>query len=646
MLFRLSQDPGHLWKRYVAALFIIIAFLAASHLIESQAIQKAERDAAVMQMSGEQRMLSQKIILYAQELVATNDQAARLKLARTVNAFEAAHTTLMADAAREASLGHVYLSRTPSTDEVVRDYIAIARDIPYAKYPQALVDELKSKGTGEVLSRLSEAMIAFESRVQVQAGWAQRLQTFTLLLAALVIVLEGLLIFLPAHRTVNQAILELRKTAETDPLTKLRNRAGLDKDLSEAIVSSDSEKSAMSLVLFDLDDFKGINDRYGHAVGDAVLRRIGYRVSRLQNVLSAARIGGDEFAIVVDNDRWGLDVSNDRILEDIQHTKDFLYHPINHNGQVIKVSGTVGVSRFPVDAQDLIELQRNASTSLRDAKGKGRGGVSIYNARIDDTVRRRRAIQSALISREYESGLDVAFQPIVDAETRKIKSVEALGRWKHETLGYVNPLEFFSIARECGIGHEVDAKIRDLALMQIAPLLQDGKIGCISLNISPLDLAVYEFADDLMKQIADAGVRLDQVWIEVTETERLTRLATARDHLEALNQAGIRIALDDYGVGYSNIRRLAELPIQRLKIDKSIIDNVAENPKFAGVFRSSVQLARALGAEVVAEGVETADQLTIVERFGCRLVQGYYYYKPMPIAELKDLFSGQMSSVA
>eukprot|EP00903_Cladosiphon_okamuranus_P003191 g3189.t1 len=433
-------------------------------------------------------MLSQQIILHAQDLVATNDQAARVKLARTVNAFEAAHTALMADAAREASLGHVYLSRTPSTDEIVRNYIGIARDIPYAKYPEALLDELKAKGSGEVLDRMSEAMIAFEAQVQIQAGWAQRLQTITLLLAVLVIVLEALLIFLPAHRTVDQAMQELRKTAETDPLTKLRNRAGFDKDTLEAMQARDGDGCALSLILFDLDDFKGINDRYGQAVGDAVLKRIGYRVSRLPNLLSAARVGGDEFAILVDSDHWGLNETKDRIAEDIQKSKDFLYHPVNHKAD--------------------------------------------------------------------------------------------------------------------------------------------------------------EFANDLIKQIKEADVRLDQVWIEVTETERLTRLATARDHLEALNQAGIRIALDDYGVGYSNIRRLAELPIQRLKIDKSIVDNVEENPKYAGVFRSSVQLARALGAEVVAEGVETAEQLVIVERFGCRLVQGYYFFKPMPIAELKDLFRDQISSVA
>gem|GEM_PF-2339719 len=647
VLFRLSQYTGKLWKRYGAALFIILAFLGASNLIESQAIDKAKRDAAVIDVSSKQRMLSQQIILFAQAAAIENSPGATLRLNQTIDEFEAAHETLMADAAREASLGRLYMSRTPSTDEVVRNFVTIARDIPEAEYPEAALAELTTKGLNEVLERLSEAVTAFETRVQVQAQWAQRLQNLTFFLAVFVILLEALIIFVPAHRTVNDAIKELRKTAETDPLTRLRNRTGFDKDILTAMQAREGEQDdALSLIIFDLDDFKGINDRYGHVLGDAVFRRIGYRLSRLPNLLSAARIGGDEFAILVDSDFWDVKDSMDRIISDIENAKEFLYHPVNYQGQVIKGSGSVGVSRYPIDAHSLNDLQRNASASLMDAKRRGRGCVTVYNARIDEKVQRRRAIQSALMSREYTNGLSVAFQPIVAPETQKIKSVEALARWNHNTLGFVNPLEFLAIARECGLGYELDTHIRTLALQQIAPVLEAGKIETVSLNICPLDLAIEGFAKDLMDQIESAGVALDRVWVEVTETERLTRLAVARDNLLLLNQGGVRIALDDYGVGYSNIRRLAELPIQRLKIDKSIIDNVEENPKYAGVFRSSVQLARALGAEVVAEGVETADQLAIVDRFGCRLIQGFYFYKPMPIDECISQIDGQLSSVA
>lgn len=646
VLFRLTQDPGHLWKRYGAALFIILAFMMASHLIESHAIQKAKQNAEVIDLSSKQMMLSQQIILHAQSVVADADDASVERLSSTVSEFESAHMTLMADAAKEASLGRLYLSRTPSTDEMVRNYISIARDLPSTDYPDALFQELKSKGSGDVLARLDEAVIAFKQRVQTQAEWASQLQEMTLFIAAMVVLLEALFIFVPAHRAVEEALDDLRETAETDSLTRLRNRVGFDKDILAAMESRAKDDSALSLILFDLDDFKGINDRYGHITGDAVLRRVGYRVSKLPNLLSAARVGGDEFAVLVDSAHWGLSETHSQISTDINKARDFIYHPINYKGHVIQVSGTVGVSRYPVDAENLGDLRRNASASLLDAKRRGRGSLSIYNTRIDDTVRRRRTIQSALMSREYEKDLAVVFQPIVLANEHRIKCVEALARWSHEMLGAVNPMEFLAIARESGIGLEVDSTIRDLALNQIAPALKEGLIDSVSLNISPLDLAADLFAERLILQITKHGVQPDQVWIEVTETERLTRIAIARENLEALNKAGIRIALDDYGVGYSNIQRLAELPIQRLKIDKSIVGNIEENSKYAGVFRSSVQLARALGAEVVAEGVETEGQLTKVERLGCQLIQGYLFYKPMPLEACLDALNERLSSVA
>lgn len=646
VLFRLTQDPGHLWKRYSAALFIILAFLMASHLIESHAIQKAKQNAEVIDLSSKQMMLSQQIILHAQSVVSSTDEASIERLSATLDEFETAHMTLMADAAREASLGRLYLSRTPSTDEMVRNYISIARELSSTSYPDALFQELKSKGSGEVLARLDEAVIAFKQRVQTQAEWASQLQEMTLIIAAMVVLLEALFIFVPAHRAVEEALDDLRETAETDSLTRLRNRAGFDKDILAAMESRAKDDSALSLILFDLDDFKGINDRYGHITGDAVLRRVGYRVSKLPNLLSAARVGGDEFAVLVDSAHWDLSDTHTQISTDINKARDFIYHPINYKGHVIQVSGTVGISRYPVDAENLGDLRRNASASLLDAKRRGRGSLSIYNTRIDDTVRRRRTIQSALMSRQYEKDLAVVFQPIVLANVHRIKCVEALARWSHEILGAVNPMEFLAIARESGIGLEVDSTIRDLALKQIAPALKEGLIDSVSLNISPLDLAADRFAERLILQIIKHGVQPDQVWIEVTETERLTRIAVARENLEELNEAGIRIALDDYGVGYSNIQRLAELPIQRLKIDKSIVGNIEENPKYAGVFRSSVQLARALGAEVVAEGVETEGQLTKVERLGCQLIQGYLFHKPMPLEACLDALNEPLSSVA
>lgn len=629
----MNQRTGTLWKRYGAALFLILAVLTASHFIETHAIKQAQADAEIINLSARQRMLSQKIVLHAQTFITDNKPEDAQQLLDLVDQFERAHSKLMQDATREESLGALYLARTPSTDEIVVNFASLARAIPKSSYPDAVFDELRFKGTGIVLERLDEAVIAYDQRVQKQATWVYQLQEITLGVAALVILFEAWFIFLPAQRLVRRGFENLRAAAETDPLTDLKNRAGFDRDMSAVMSAGGRGLNSVSLVLLDLDDFKGINDRHGHLIGDTVLKIIGKRLTRLPNVVSTARVGGDEFAIIVDNSKWEASACMTGITADLRDCMSYVYRPIEHKGLVINISGSLGVSRYPQDAANQIDLRRNASAALLDAKRTGRASLSIYDARIDESVRRKRLIQSALLSGAYEQDLTVRFQPIVELSSRKIKSVEALARWQHPELGPLNPELFLSIARECGLGDAIESRVRAMALEQMAPSLTAGDVESLSINISPVDLATQGFAQALLAQFAQFKVSTTQIWIEVTETERLTSRETVRVNLELLSDAGVRIALDDYGVGYSNIQRLAELPIQRVKIDKSIVSNVEHDPKYAGVFRSSIQLARALGADVVAEGVETVGQLTETERRGCSFVQGYLFFKPLSAAE-------------
>ena len=642
----MNQNPGTLWTRYGIALFFILTVLTASHFIESHAINKAQEDAEVIGLSAKQRTLSQQIVLFSHLVVADDSTEAANRLSIAIDEFESAHQKLMEDAAKEASLGSLYMARTPSTDEIVVNYISIARAISTSSYPEASFDELRLKGTGLVLERLNEAVVAYDTLAKKQSAWVHQLRQITLLVAAIVILLEALFIFLPAQRLVRRGFEKLRAMAETDSLTQLRNRAGFDRDIAAAMSVRDGDPSSVTLVLLDLDDFKGINDRYGHMTGDAVLEIIGERLARLPNIVSSARVGGDEFAILVDNASWGASNSMDGISADMRDCMSYVYRPIEHEDLVIDVSGSVGLSRFPQDAANLSDLRRNASASLLDAKRAGRGSLSIYDARIDKIVHQRRIIQSALLSGQYKKDITVCFQPIVELSSLKIKSVEALARWQHVDLGALNPELFLAIARECGLGDEIETHVRSLALEQMAVSLNEELVESISINISPVDLAIEGFADSLLDQFARYDVKATQVWIEVTETERLTSRATVRENLTVLSDSGARIALDDYGTGYSNIQRLAELPIQRLKIDKSIVENVERDRKYAGVFRSSIQLARALGADVVAEGVETVGQLEETKRRGCNLVQGYLFFKPMPASECIAQFDRTLSDAA
>jgi len=432
----------------------------------------------------------------------------------------------------------------------------------------------------------------------------------------------------------------------TDPLTQLRNRVGFDKDLEQALKTDRGDARAVTLILLDLDDFKSINDRHGHAAGDAVLKRIGHRISCLPNLRSAARVGGDEFAVLVDSNQWEENVTEAQIEADISAAIEFVYRPIKYKNLVFSVSGSAGLSRFPIDAENLKELLRNASASLQSAKRSKRGSVSIYNSEIDEIVQRKRLIQASLLSGAFETEIDVAFQPICEPDHQSVRSIEALARWQHNTLGNLNPQEFLLIARDCGLIHEVERRLRSIALREMKPVLQASLTDSISFNFSPLELCMEGAAQAFMDQVTGFDICPRQVWIEVTETERLTSMVNAQKNLSLLHEAGVRFALDDYGVGFSNIRRLAELPIDRIKIDKSIVQNIDANKKYAGVFKSSLHLAKALGAEVVAEGVEKDRQFRIARKMGCRLMQGYLFFKPMLASELKTKLSQEVSRAA
>ena len=234
----MNWGPGTLWKRYAVALILIMTVLTVSHVIESDAVQKARENADVINLSAKQRMRSQQIVLFARMAVTENSPEAAERLTILTDEFEAAHQLLMADATREASLGSLYMARTPSTDEIVVNFISLARDIPVSAFPRATFDELEAKGAGIVLERLDEAVSAYDSLTRAQSERVHRLQEFTLVVVAVVLLLQAIFIFLPAQRSVRRGFQELRAMAEADPLTGLKNRAGFDRDMAAALSGS------------------------------------------------------------------------------------------------------------------------------------------------------------------------------------------------------------------------------------------------------------------------------------------------------------------------------------------------------------------------------------------------------------------------
>ncbi len=478
-----------------------------------------------------------------------------------------------------------------------------------------------------VMSVLSFNLIAYPREVQLHAA-----KTTVALLA---LVPPPILYFFVRQLVRNQDLVaELRKLAQTDPVTGLKNRFGFDADLAAALETVDTQNCSLALILFDLDHFKGINDRFGHDAGDAVLKVVGKRLSHLPAILSIARIGGDEFAVVVDANYWPDFDDLEAVSRDVEHAMGYVYRPVNHMGRDLHIGGSAGMSRYPFDATTKTEMIHHADAALLDAKRNGRGRLVIYNSRLDEKMRRNRQLEKALPVFERSGELEVVFQPIVAMKTGQMAGAEVLARWKHDSLGPISPVEFLSIARESGFGAAIEEEIRATAFQQAAALLNSGRLSSLSLNTSPLDVSTRGFSERWLQQLETHRIDPRQIWLEVTESDRVEDIGLARKNLDELHAHGVRVALDDYGAGYSNIRTLLDLPIDRLKVDRSIVKDLCEEARLQSVLVSIVHLARAIGAEVVAEGVETEGQLALVRAAGCGFVQGHYFARALSKQDL------------
>lgn len=490
-----------------------------------------------------------------------------------------------------------------------------------------------------VMSVLSFNLGAYPREVQLHA---------TKTTVALLVLVPPPILYVFVRQIVrNQLLLaELHNLAHTDPVTGLKNRFGLDADLAAALATADTQNSPLALILFDLDHFKGINDRFGHDAGDAVLKVVGKRLSHLPAILSIARIGGDEFAVVVDASYWSDFDDLEAVSRDTEEAMRYVYRRVNHMGRDLHIGGSAGMSRYPVDASTKTEMIHHADAALLDAKRNGRGRLVIYNSRIDERMRRNRQLEKALPVFERSGELEVVFQPIVEMKDGQMAGAEVLARWRHNSLGPVSPIEFLSVARESGFGAAIEEEIRATAFQQAASLLSSGQLCSLSLNTSPLDVSTRGFAERWLQQMENYRIDPSQIWLEVTESDRVEDIGLARKNLEELHAHGVRVALDDYGAGYSNIRTLLDLPIDRLKVDRSIVKDLCEQSQLQSVLVSIVQLARAIGAEVVAEGVETEGQLALVRAAGCGFVQGHYFARALSKQDLLTLLQRKAASAA
>jgi diguanylate cyclase (GGDEF)-like protein len=412
------------------------------------------------------------------------------------------------------------------------------------------------------------------------------------------------------------------RLAQTDSLTGLVNRGAFTGSLCERLEAARETGGSVALFIIDLDRFKNLNDTLGHHAGDQLLAELGQRLREEAGPGEmAARLGGDEFALVTDD--------ADPVAR-AERLVSILAQPQTIYGRAVSPGGSVGVAVFPRDAADAADLQRHADQALYRAKSAGGRRWHAFDEALRQEGVARRTLEAELRRAIPAGELVPWYQPIVDSMTGRMVGVEVLVRWNHPEQGLLAPGAFVPMAEELGLIRAIDEAVFEAACAQTAPWVADGLIEAVSVNVSPRDLLDPAFSRKLIGRLTETDLPATALTVEITETFLLQDMALARRHIERLAAKGVNVALDDFGTGYSNLRALMALPIQTVKLDRSLIDEVGRDPRVSKLVASMLHAARSLGLRIVAEGVEHEGQALFLRSAGCDRMQGYFFARPMP----------------
>ncbi len=420
---------------------------------------------------------------------------------------------------------------------------------------------------------------------------------------------------------------ELRQLANYDPLTRLPNRSLFARKLAETIASH-SEDKYFALLFLDLDRFKDINDSLGHLIGDQVLCAAADRLRALvPSRHIVARLGGDEFTVILRQ----LDHPDDAVDHARRVLDGFSEPLVLRDGLEFAITPSIGISLFPEDGIDAHALVRKADTAMYRAKAAGRQTFARYQPEMD-AQSRHRLQHSMLLRGAIERGeMLLHFQPRWSLREKRHTGVEALLRWRHPELGLVPPAEFIPLAEESGLIHELGHWVAREACRTLAAWEAAGLGGLrMAVNVSSVQLLRDGFPDSVAACIAESGIDAGQLELEITESVLLDNPDLASARLHELTAIGVRLAIDDFGTGYSSLAYLRDLPINRLKIDRAFVADLATSPRDAAIVVAIITMAHSLRMDVVVEGVENAEQLRMLAEQGCDEVQGFHLARPMP----------------
>jgi diguanylate cyclase (GGDEF)-like protein/PAS domain S-box-containing protein len=434
---------------------------------------------------------------------------------------------------------------------------------------------------------------------------------------------------------LKEAEARVAQMAFHDGLTGLANRELFEETLVLAVERAKRSQTMVAVLYFDLDNFKLVNDSLGHHAGDVLLTEIADRLRMCtRDTDLVARQGGDEFLILIAD--LDVDTADDAIRAVARRVTEAMRAPFDLQKVEFHARGSMGISVFPRDASDTVELLKNADIAMYRAKRLEPGGFLFFASDADDAMERL-SFATRLRQAVDEENWVLDYQPVVDLADRRIVGAEALIRWKDASGGIVPPGEFIPVAEELGLIEAIGEWVVDEVGRQQRAWRDDGVELEVSFNLSPRQLWTPRLAERLVAGLRDAGVDPSTLMAEVTESTAMADPDRTLRVLRDLHSWGLRLAIDDFGTGYSSLARLKHMPVDVLKIDQAFVRDVDRDVRLAGMVRAMIQVAQSLDMIPLAEGIETESEYIFLRSNGCRLAQGFWFSHPIPAAKLREL---------
>ena len=449
----------------------------------------------------------------------------------------------------------------------------------------------------------------------------------------------------------NRSTEEIKKIAYSDSLTNLPNRRSLMETLENDLRLAAESNENVAVFIMDLDNFKPVNDEFGHDAGDKMISDVANRLNLIfqtvdhqsenmatkiesENIKSVVgRIGGDEFMAIVTG--YHFEETLFRLSEAVIST---ITMPFAIKSKQCNVGVSVGISQSPNDCTDLVQLIGFADLAMYEAKKAGKNQAKLFDEDIAERENRTNKISNNLATALADNEFYMVFQPKYNLKNCDYLGAEALIRWESSELGFVSPLEFISIAETSKFIVDLDDWVLDNTCAQIARWKAEGlDVGTVSINVSARQICEKGYSRKVDKALVKHGVLNTDIQIEITETSALYSLNAVTDNVDALHKIGVTVAMDDFGAGHSSLQLLISCPIDTLKVDKSLIDQIRTDDRSLSIVKAIVSLGKSLGIQLVAEGIEEVDQNDLLASLGCEVGQGYWFSKPLDVVTFKEM---------